>query len=141
MPRPDTLAAAVLGSRVAIKLSPLMNVLIVEDHDDTADALAALLTSRHHEVKVCRDPLEALACVRDFHPDVAVLDLGLPNFDGYELAQHLRVNGATCRIVVVTGVDLRDAKRCRRLGIAGYFVKPADFDTLLRSIETPQLDL
>lgn len=112
-----------------------MNVLIVEDHQDTAQALAHHLRARGHVVMTCPDPLDALARMRDFDPEVAVLDLGLPNFDGYELAQHLRVNGLGCRIIMVTGVDRRDAKRCKELQVDGYFVKPANLDQLTACIE------
>jgi DNA-binding response OmpR family regulator len=90
---------------------------------------------RGHATAVAHDPLTALASTRDFHPDVAVLDIGLPNMDGYELAEHLRVNGTTCPIIVMTGSPQRDARRCARLGIQCYLVKPVDFDMLVAAVE------
>ena len=112
-----------------------MNILIVDDNPDTAEAVATLFTLRGHATAVAHDPLTALASTRDFQPDVAVLDIGLPTMDGYELAEHLRVNGATCPIVVLTGSQHRDVRRCARLGIECYLVKPVDFDVLVAAVE------
>lgn len=112
-----------------------MNILIVDDNPDTADMVATLFTLRGHATAVAHDSLTALAKTRDFHPDVAVLDIGLPDMDGYELAEHLRVNGATCPIVIMTGSRERDARRCARLGIDSYLLKPVDLDVLTAAVE------
>jgi two-component system CheB/CheR fusion protein len=112
-----------------------MNILIVDDNPDTADTVAALFGLRGHATAVAHDPLSALASTRDFQPDVAVIDIGLPGMDGYELAEHLRVNGATCPIVIMTGSPQRDVRRCARLGIECYLVKPVDFDVLIDAVE------
>ena len=116
-----------------------MNILVVDDNRDAAEMLAALFESRGHRVAMAHEPLGALAQTRDFHLDAAILDLDLPSMDGYELAEHLRVNGAKCRIVVVTGSPHRDVQRCAKLDIAGYLVKPVDFDALAAAIEGDRL--
>lgn len=112
-----------------------MNVLVVDDNADTAEMYAALLGLRGHVVAKAHDSLTALACLRDFHPDVAVLDLGLPDLHGYELAEHLRVNGSDCGIVVVTGTPERDAQRCAKLRVSRYLHKPVDLDVLVEAVE------
>jgi DNA-binding response OmpR family regulator len=112
-----------------------MNILVVDDHADTAEMLGALLRLRGHAVQTVNDPLAALAATRDFHPDAAVLDIGLPAIDGYELAGHLRANGASYPLVVVSGRAQRDARRCAQLGIDAYFAKPVDFDALVAAVE------
>lgn len=112
-----------------------MNVLVVDDNADTAELYAALLGLRGHAVAKANDSLTALAFLRDFHPDVAVLDLGLPDLDGYELAEHLRVNGTDCGIVVVTGEPERDARRCAQLKVSSYLHKPVNVDVLLAAVE------
>lgn len=115
--------------------STRMNVLVVDDNVDTAEMYAALLGLRGHSVAKANDSLTALAFLRDFHPDVAVLDLGLPDLDGYELAEHLRVNGTDCGIVVVTGALERDAQRCAKLGVSCYLHKPVNLDVLVEAVE------
>ena len=112
-----------------------VNVLIVDDHPDTARSIATLLKLRGHRTACATDPREALAMVRDFEPDVAILDIGLPHMDGYELAMHLRVNGAHCRLIIVSGSAERDAKRCARAGVERFLSKPVDIDLLCAAVE------
>ena len=112
-----------------------MNVLVVDDNVDAAEMFASLLALRGHAVTMAHDPLTALARTRDFQPDVAILDIGLPDMDGYELAEHLRINGAGCRIIVVSGFPERDRRRCAKLDITDYLVKPVDFDALAAAVE------
>jgi CheY-like chemotaxis protein len=112
-----------------------VNILIVDDHPDTARSMAALLELRGHRTVCATDPREALAMVRDFELDVAILDIGLPHMDGYELAMHLRVNGAHCRLIIVSGSGERDAKRCSRVGVERFRSKPVDSDVLCAAVE------
>jgi CheY-like chemotaxis protein len=115
--------------------SARVNVLIVDDHPDTARSMATLLELRGHRALCATDPREALAMVRDFEPDVAILDIGLPHMDGYELAMHLRVNGAHCRMIIVSGSAERDAKRCSRAGVERFLPKPVDIGLLCAAVE------
>ena len=112
-----------------------INILIVDDHPDTARSMAALLELRGHHTLCATDPREALAMVRDFEPDVAILDIGLPHMDGYELARHLRVNGAHCRMIIVSGSAERDDKRCAWVGVERFLSKPVDIDVLYAAVE------
>jgi DNA-binding response OmpR family regulator len=63
----------------------------VDDNVDGAETLARLLGAHGHEVRVFHEPIAALDAVREFRPDLAVLDIGLPVLDGYELARRMRV--------------------------------------------------
>ncbi|WP_075794541.1 ATP-binding protein [Massilia putida] len=76
-------------------------VMLVDDNVDGADTLARLLAAHGHEVRVFHEPVAALAAVPGFLPDLAVLDIGLPVLDGYEVARRLRVllDGHPCRLV------------------------------------------
>lgn len=111
------------------------NILIVDDHPDTARSLAVLFELRGHRALCATDPREALAMMRDFEPDVAILDIGLPHMDGYELAMHLRVNGAQCRMIIVSGSAARDADRCARAQVERFLSKPVDIGVLCAAVE------
>src|SRR5262249_921627 len=65
-------------------------ILVVDDNVDSAGSLARLLERRGYEVEQAHDGPSALQQVRQFHPQVVLLDIGLPNMDGYEVARRLR---------------------------------------------------
>jgi signal transduction histidine kinase/CheY-like chemotaxis protein len=112
-------------------------ILLVDDNIDAADLLADALRSSGHEVEVANDPVEALEKARLVPPEVAILDIGLPVMDGYELAERLRtqptLNG--CRFIALTGYGQeRDRSRSRAHDFANHFVKPVGVDVLLAAI-------
>jgi PAS domain S-box-containing protein len=110
-------------------------VLVVDDNEDAAGMLAELLEAVGHDVRVAHDGPEALSVAPGFEPDVALLDIGLPIMDGYELAARLRAQGAT-RLMAVTGYGQRhDRQRSRDAGFERHFVKPVDSNELLSAIE------
>jgi CheY-like chemotaxis protein len=100
--------------------------------------LAELLRARGHTVEVAHDAVRALDVVRQFRPSVALLDLGLPVTDGYELARLLRQQTGLgrLRLVAMTGsVRPSDVARARRAGFSEHFAKPFDVDSLVASVE------
>ncbi|TWO71595.1 response regulator [Caenimonas sedimenti] len=112
-------------------------VLVVDDNQDAADTAAALLEIAGYEVKVAYHPQEALALLESFHPQVAVLDIGLPGMSGYELAGQVRAHpgGAQCYLVALTGYGTQaDAARATAAGFAAHLVKPAGPDALLEAV-------
>jgi len=114
------------------------HVLIVDDNVDAADSLAALLQARGHHVKVVYDPVAAIRLARGFAPDLALLDIGLPVMDGYELAAQLRQMPAlgVARFVALTGYgQTRDRERSMAAGFDHHFVKPVQVDELVRLVE------
>jgi CheY-like chemotaxis protein len=113
--------------------SPACRVLVVEDSPDGAVMLADSLESMGHEVRVAHDGPEALDLAAAFHPDVAVLDIGLPGMSGYDLAEHLRElpDGRAIRLVAATGYGRdRDRARSMAAGFAEHLVKPVNLERL-----------
>jgi signal transduction histidine kinase/CheY-like chemotaxis protein len=112
-------------------------ILVVDDNEDAAELLSELLRSVGHEVQIAHDGVEALAVSARFHPEVAILDIGLPVMDGYELARRMReAQGAAVRLIAVTGYGQEsDLRRSRAAGFERHFVKPVHVDELLSAIE------
>jgi signal transduction histidine kinase len=102
-------------------------VLLVDDNQDVLQGLRALLEVGGHEVQAVGDPASALRASVNFVPDLAILDIGLPGMDGYELATELRRQpgfGKT-RLVALSGYGQpADQARSREAGFAAHLVKP-----------------
>ncbi len=133
-------AAAAAGA--AFK-APSRRVLVVDDNADAADSLSMLLALEGHEIRVAYGAKEALSCVESFRPDVALLDIGLPEMNGYELAKRLRaipsLNGV--RLVALTGYgQAEDYKRARMVGFDDHLVKPVDLAKLQRTLAGISVD-
>ena len=115
---------------------PPRRILVVDDNVDAAQSLAELLRRCGHEVEVRHDPRLALGTARRWRPDIALIDIGLPEIDGYELARLLRAQAADgwyLRLVAVTGYGLeRDRERSAEAGFTDHLVKPIDLATLDR---------
>jgi CheY-like chemotaxis protein/chorismate mutase len=110
-------------------------VLIVDDNVEAAEMLATLLEAHGHDTSVVGDGPSALAIAPVFQPEVALLDIGLPVMDGYELARRLRgIPGfATTRLVAITGYgQASDRRRSREAGFDEHLVKPVNVDTLIK---------
>ena len=108
-------------------------ILVVDDNVDAATSLSELLALLGHEVIVRFDGKSALAAAAGFGPDVLVLDIGLPDMDGYELARRLRGEAATAqaRYLALTGYgQAHDRTLARAAGFDHHFVKPVDIMTL-----------
>lgn len=113
-----------------------LRVLVVDDHDDAREILGRLLSHHGYDIRTAGDAVSALAIAAEFHPEVAVLDIGLPEIDGYQLARLLReIPGlAAIRLVALTGYGSdRDRERSREAGIDEHLVKPIDVALLTRS--------
>jgi CheY-like chemotaxis protein/anti-sigma regulatory factor (Ser/Thr protein kinase) len=115
--------------------SPKRKVLIVDDNPDLAEAASLFLQAKGHEVRSTQDGLSALLLVKDFQPDVAVVDIGLPGMDGYELARRLRELFPHLALAALSGwrIDPGDG-RPRESGFSTYFTKPADPEQLLKFV-------
>jgi signal transduction histidine kinase/ActR/RegA family two-component response regulator len=127
-----------LEARSAPAPGPARRVLLVDDNVDLADSMAVLLRASGHDVLVTYGPEEALAAAAAFRPDVAVLDLGLPMMDGYQLATELRerLAGVPLALIALSGYGQeRDRERSLELGFSAHLVKPASFVELLARIE------
>jgi DNA-binding response OmpR family regulator len=121
-----------------MKASDGLQILIVEDDFDTAESLTMLLSTQNHHVRWVRDGLSALEETDANPPDLILLDLGLPELDGYEVARRLKDQQLTKDplVVVTTGNGHEpDTTRLREMGIDLYLVKPIDPGTLLSLID------
>ncbi len=113
-------------------------VLVVDDNVDAAESLAEALRAQGHEVDVAHDGPAALALASLRPPALALLDIGLPVMDGYELARRLRAAEglAHVRLVAVTGYgQASDRERSRANGFDEHLVKPVDLDALSALVE------
>jgi signal transduction histidine kinase/CheY-like chemotaxis protein len=110
-------------------------VLVVDDNSDHLALLADLLRERGYEVTEARDASEALRLISDQKPHACVIDIGLPDMDGYELARKLREIPATrdSRLIAVTGYGTKaDAHLFHEAGFDHYFPKPTNIEELSR---------
>lgn len=120
-----------------------LRVLVVEDNLDAAESLATLLRLWHYDVSVVHDGRTALEAARQQHPEVVLLDIGLPGLDGYQVAQRLReeVGLEHTLLVAMTGYGQpEDRRRSHEAGIHHHFVKPVEplvLRNLLAGLATP----
>jgi signal transduction histidine kinase/ActR/RegA family two-component response regulator len=112
---------------------PHARILIADDDRDAARSLALMLAMEGHEVRTAYDGAEALQIAEDFHPQVALLDIGMPKLDGYETARRLRrrPEGQSTLLVAQTGWGQEDDKqRAKQAGFDRHLVKPLDPEAL-----------
>jgi len=117
------------GEAGAMTSSAALRVLVVDDNIDAAEMLAMVLESLGHQVTVEHSARAALARAPVLRPDVCVLDIGLPEIDGNELAQRLHAQPETAGtvLIAVTGYGHdSDRRQSHAAGFAHHLVKPAD---------------
>jgi PAS domain S-box-containing protein len=108
-------------------------ILIVDDNTDSAETMALLMKLSGHEVVVAHDGETALNAAQQFHPEILLLDVGLPGMHGYEVAERLRglPENKDLVIVALTGYGQeQDRQRAMEAGFDHHFVKPIDFQRL-----------
>jgi CheY-like chemotaxis protein len=116
-----------------------VRVLIVDDHIDAAESLETLLQRRGCEARRAHSGPAGVAVARDFRPEVLLLDLGLPGFDGYEVARILRAEAAfaDALFIAISGyAQDGDRQRCLASGFDDHFPKPLDLMKLLQVIHS-----
>jgi CheY-like chemotaxis protein/two-component sensor histidine kinase len=117
-------------------------VLIADDNRDAADSLAMLLRIEGHEVKVVHDGAEALEALKSMRPEVALLDIGMPKMNGYDVARRIREDslGRAVTLVAVTGWG-QDGDKARALavGFNYHFTKPVEPERLCELLRSGPL--
>jgi PAS domain S-box-containing protein len=111
----------------------VLRILVVDDNADAAGGLARLVKLLGHDVRTAHDGPEALAIAQGDRPDAVLLDIGLPEMDGYEVARRLRKDPACrdCVIIAISGYGQDDdRRRGREAGFDHHLVKPIDPDAL-----------
>jgi CheY-like chemotaxis protein len=112
-----------------MQTNPTRRIVIADDNEDSAESFAMLLSFSGHEVRVAHDGTAALNAVREFRPDVAFLDIGMPGLTGYEVAQAVRAEpwGSEVTLIALTGWGQPDDKlRARSAGFDRHLIKPID---------------
>jgi PAS domain S-box-containing protein len=112
-------------------------ILVVDDNVDAAESLGQLLHMLGNDVRIGFDGAAALKIAAEFGPDAYILDVGLPDTDGYELARRLRVKGAskTALFIALTGYgQAHDRILSRAAGFHHHFVKPVDIVALCEAL-------
>lgn len=112
-----------------------LKVLVIDDHADYAASVAELIRSWGHVVEIAYNAVAAQEIARSFRPRVIMLDLGLPDMEGYELAKTLRreAKGRRIFIIVVTGwTKIADQMSSTAAGISHHLLKPVNLESLRR---------
>jgi two-component system CheB/CheR fusion protein len=113
-------------------------IVVIEDNDDGRELLCQLLQSRGYETHAAADGSSGVATIDAVRPDVAIVDVGLPGIDGYEVARLVRANPLHAGVLLVAltgyGQDV-DRLRARRAGFDEFLVKPFDPEKLARVLE------
>jgi two-component system CheB/CheR fusion protein len=118
-----------------------LRILVVEDLHDSAETSAHLLRLWGYQTAIACNGERALEEAKTFHPDVVLLDIGLPGMDGYELARRLRQMEETAKalLVAITGYgQADDVKRSKEAGIDYHFLKPVDHAQLRKVLSQTQ---
>jgi len=131
------LEAAIVEKAASARKLPRQRVLLIDDSEDITELFSAFLTLSGFEVRTARDGPSGLRVAATFKPDVAVLDLGLPVMDGYQVAAKLieQHGASSLRLIAMSGYGREDdIENTRRAGFADHLVKPVDGDVLVRAI-------
>jgi PAS domain S-box-containing protein len=137
----DTAEPKPAGDEKAPRQNRPCRVLVADDNRDSADSLSLLLEFADCEVLTAHDGLEAVEAALAHHPDVALLDIGMPKLNGYEVARHIRQQpqGERMLLVAITGWGQEDDKqRARDAGFDHHLTKPVDFSELKSLLATVQ---
>ena len=126
------------GSISTVTAGVRRRILLVDDNEDAAELLSMLLADAGHTVEIAHDAATALSLASGLAPDVALLDIGLPVMDGYQLGSELRrrLGAQSPALVALTGYGQeKDRQRTAAAGFAAHLVKPIDPQQLLTLIE------
>jgi PAS domain S-box-containing protein len=137
-PEAGTVAAAPEQAVVRLPVTAGVKVLIVDDNEDALALLGEALALSGYETHTATDAATAIARARDLLPHIALLDIGLPVMDGYDLARSLRQTSGLekLRLVAITGYgQAADRERARSAGFDEHLVKPISVDDVQRVVE------
>jgi CheY-like chemotaxis protein/two-component sensor histidine kinase len=137
LPRVDATHMPTLAPRGNANADTKPRVLLIEDNEDGREMMASMLGAYHYVVQQAGDGLAGFAAACANPPDVALVDIGLPGIDGYEVARRLRQHPDTrnMRLIALTGYGLaEDQKRVLEAGFDLHLVKPVDMRLLLDAL-------
>jgi PAS domain S-box-containing protein len=137
LPLLDRRRAPRIGSAPSAPEPHPLHILIADDNAEAATSLAALLQTAGHTVTIRHDAHGALDAARTSHPDALILDIGLPDMDGYELSRRLHGLPETghAAYIALTGYgQAHDRVLAKAAGFDHYFVKPIDMSALHKAL-------
>jgi two-component system CheB/CheR fusion protein len=124
-----------------VRAGVMPRVLLVEDNADSRDMLQTILTLDGFEVEVAEDGQQGLNAILTGKPDVALIDIGLPKLDGYEVARQVRkrLKKSEIYLVALTGYgQAKDREAVFQAGFDEHLVKPVNPEHLIRVLHTPR---
>lgn len=111
-------------------------ILVVDDDEPLRTVLSTELSSEGYEVTTAADGSEAIDLVRDNNFDLVLLDIKMPNVDGFEVLKFIKGGKPNTKVIMLTGfADLKNAIESKRLGAEDFVSKPYDLVDLLTTIE------
>jgi PleD family two-component response regulator len=117
---------------------PKKRIFVADDQEEVLSMLQDLLVAKGFEVKISKDPKEMVKSIKIFQPHLILLDLLMPDLDGFEICQILN-NGPETQgipIIIMSGLsDPVDIKKAYKLGVVDYFTKPFGTDAIVTKIE------
>ena len=117
-----------------LRVPVALRVLLVDDNADVLESMQAVLSISGFDVATALDPIQALSLAVTFKPAIALLDIGLPGMDGYQLAVELRacLPSQSLRLIALSGYgQIGDRQRLESAGFERHLVKPVDVDKLI----------
>ena len=137
LPRTEAVVVAVNPQQSSGDNSGKPSVLLIEDNEDGREMMATMLAAHGFPVDTAADGLQGVAAALAGRPAAALVDIGLPGIDGYEVARRLRRDPATShiRLIALTGYGLaEDNRRVMEAGFDQHLVKPVGMDQLLEAL-------
>lgn len=119
-----------------VRFSPALRVLVVDDHAEAADSMGILLELRGATVKVVHDGKRAVEMIRSFAPHVVLMDIAMPDLNGFEVAEQLQREGLMPKLLIAMTGWGHDENRKRTLaaGFHEHRVKPLDIEGLIKRL-------
>lgn len=112
-----------------------LRILIVDDNQAGAEALSRLLTFKGHRTTIAFTGVQALKALQEDHPEVVLLDIGLPDMDGYEVARQMRLSESTAILIALTGYgQADDVAKAKAAGFDFHLTKPVGFADIERCL-------
>ncbi len=121
-----------------------MRVLIVDDNEALLQTLGLLIELFGHDVRTCNSPVEATDIATAFQPEVALLDIGMPHLNGYDLCRRLRNTPCLAGLKIIAQSGYGDAESKRKAAEAGFdlhLLKPVASDDLQRILLELEIEL
>jgi CheY-like chemotaxis protein len=122
-------------------MSPIRRVLVVDDNHDSADSLAMILKRMGYSVEAAYGGTAAVTAFETFAPEAVLLDIGMPDLDGYETARRIREmpSGRGAVLIAQTGWGQEeDQRRAQEVGFDAHLTKPVEIAELVRLLEKLQ---